>query len=200
MGTPIDKTTMQPFYFMKDPGSLVESGATISYPPGTRNLHHEMEWVIAIGKPGFRVDRSAAGDMIFGYAAGLDMTRRDLQAKAKDLGRPWDVAKNFEQAAVCSEIVPRAETTLGRGRITLQVNGETRQSSDLSMLIWSVDELIADLTRLYHLEPGDLIYTGTPEGVGPVEPGDHLYGKIDGVGEIRLSISGDGQPAQTALQ
>lgn len=188
MGTPIDKSSMQPFYFMKDAGSLVESGATIAYPPATQNLHHEMEWVIAIGQAGFNVDEAQATDMIFGYAAGLDLTRRDLQARARDQSKPWDVAKNFEQGAVCSAIMPRDDNPLTHGRITLQVNGETRQDSDISMLIWNVNELIADLSKLYHLEPGDLIYTGTPEGVSAVLPGDQLHGQIDGVGEIFLTI------------
>ena len=187
MGAPVDKQTMRPFYFFKDPGSIVESGTCIPYPPGTDNLHYEMELVLAIGKPGFRVSESEAGQMVFGYAAGLDLTRRDLQLRARESGKPWDLAKNFENAAVCSEIVP-SETILDSGAISLEVNGLMRQQADLSMLIWSIPELIADLSSFYHLQPGDLIYTGTPEGVGALAPGDRLTGQVEGVGQITLSI------------
>lgn len=192
MGRPVDKSTMSPFYFLKDASTLVESGATVPYPTGTANYHFEMELVVAIGKPGFRVAEADAHELIYGYAAGLDMTRRDLQLVAREQGRPWDLGKNFEQSAVCTEIVPAAGSdVLEQGAIMLQVNGETKQSADLSMLIWNVREIIADLSKFYHLEPGDLIYTGTPEGVGAVKPGDHITGHVDGVGDIALTI---GQP------
>ncbi|MDO8274825.1 MAG: fumarylacetoacetate hydrolase family protein [Serpentinimonas sp.] len=187
MGRPVDKATMSPFYFLKDASTLVHSGATVPYPAGTSNYHYEMELVAAIGKPGFRVSEAEAGGMIYGYAAGLDMTRRDLQLVAREQGRPWDLGKNFEQSAVCSEIVP-TEGVLEHGAIELQVNGQTRQSADLSMLIWNLRELIADLSKFYHLEPGDLIYTGTPEGVGPVQSGDRITGRIEGVGEVVLTV------------
>jgi fumarylpyruvate hydrolase len=192
MGRPVDKATARPFYFTKSPSTLVESGATVPYPAGTENYHYEMELVVAIGGSGFRIDASAARSLIFGYAAGLDMTRRDLQLAARDQGRPWDLGKDFERSAVCSAIA--ANCTLGmldHGAISLQVNGETRQSADLSQLIWNVGELLADLSQFYHLEPGDLIYTGTPDGVGAVRPGDRITGSIDGVGEVALDI---GQP------
>lgn len=192
MGRPVDKATAQPFYFTKSPSALIESGATVPYPPGTANYHYEMELVVAIGAAGFRVAAADAGRMIYGYAAGLDMTRRDLQLVARDQGRPWDLGKDFEQSAVCSELVPSgALGVLARGAITLQVNGATRQSADLGQLIWTIPELLADLSRFYHLEPGDLIFTGTPEGVGAVEPGDRIGGHVEGVGDVELSI---GQP------
>lgn len=187
MGNPVDKTTMCPFYFLKDASALVESGATVPYPTGTNNYHYEMELVVAIGKPGFRVSEADAEAMVFGYAAGLDMTRRDLQLVAREQGRPWDLGKNFERSAVCSEIAP-AKGVIDKGAIALQVNSESRQSSDVSMLIWNIRELITDLSKFYHLEPGDLIYTGTPEGVGTVKPGDVITGQIEGVGEIALTI------------
>ena len=189
MGNPIDKATMRPFYFLKDGCSLVESGATIPYPPGTRNYHFEMELVVAIGAEGFRVAEEDAGRLIYGYAAGLDMTRRDLQQVAREQGRPWDLGKNFERSAVCGEIVPATGLgVLDKGSIVLQVNGETKQRSDLSMMIWNIREIIADLSRFYHLQPGDLIYTGTPEGVGAVQPGERIAGHIAGVGDIELGI------------
>lgn len=189
MGVPVDKANAQPFYFTKAASTLVESGATVPYPTGTSNYHHEMELVVAIGAPGFRVTESDAASLIYGYAAGLDMTRRDLQLVAREQGRPWDLGKDFELSAVCSEIVPMGDLgVLGSGAIRLQVNGEPRQSADLSQLIWSIPELIADLSKFYHLQPGDLIYTGTPEGVGAVKPGDRLAGHIDRVGEITLTI------------
>lgn len=189
MGSPVDKATMSPFYFLKDASTLVESGATVPYPTGTSNYHFEMELVVAIGKPGFRVAEADTDDMIYGYAAGLDMTRRDLQLVAREQGRPWDLGKNFEKSAVCSEIVPAAGLgVLEQGAIYLKVDGETRQTSDLSKLIWNVREIIADLSKFYHLEPGDLIYTGTPEGVGAVRPGDRITGHVDGVGDIALTI------------
>lgn len=189
MGRPVDKATMSPFYFLKDASALVESGATVPYPTGTSNYHYEMELVVVIGKSGFRVAEADAHELIYGYAAGLDMTRRDLQLVARDQGRPWDLGKNFEKSAVCTGIVPATGLgVLEKGAINLQVNGETKQSSDLSMLIWNIREIIADLSKFYHLEPGDLIYTGTPEGVGAVKSGDRITGHIDQVGDIALNI------------
>jgi fumarylpyruvate hydrolase len=189
MGRPVDKTTAKPFYFTKSPSTLVESGATVPYPPGTSNYHFEMELVVAIGAPGFRVTEVDAERLIYGYAAGLDMTRRDLQLVARDQGRPWDLGKDFEHSAVCAEIVPVG--TLGvltAGAIALQVNGESKQESDLDKLIWNIQELLADLSQYYHLQPGDLIYTGTPEGVGAVLAGDVITGQVAGVGEVHLTI------------
>lgn len=181
-----------PFYFNKTPADLVMTGATVPYAPGTQNLHYEMELVIAIGKPAFRVGVDKALDCVWGYACGLDMTRRDLQNTAKQMGRPWDFGKDFENSAVMTPLVPAAEIGHpAQGRIQLSVNGQIKQDSDIKELIWSVPEVIANLSEYYHLQPGDLIYTGTPEGVGAVLPGDLITGKIDGVGEIALTI---GQP------
>ncbi len=192
MGAPVDKSKAQPFYFTKSASSLVESGATVPYPTGTSNYHYEMELVVAIGAPAFRVKAAEAASLIYGYAAGLDMTRRDLQLVAREQGRPWDLGKDFELSAVCSEIVPAGSLgVLDHGAIKLAVNGKERQSADLSQLIWSIPELLADLSKFYHLLPGDLIYTGTPEGVGAVKSGDLISGNIDRVGEVSLAI---GQP------
>ena len=188
MGRPVDKGVERPFYFTKSPQTLVESGATVAYPPETANYHHEMELVVAIGKPGFRVSEGDAAALVYGYACGLDMTRRDLQLIARDKGRPWDLGKDVEQSSVVSEIVPMPGAVLARGALALAVNGQPRQTSDLDKLIWNIRELIADLSRFYHLQPGDLIFTGTPEGVGPVVAGDRLSGRIEGVGEITLSV------------
>jgi fumarylpyruvate hydrolase len=161
----------------------------VPYPPGTKNYHYEMELVAAIGAPAFRVPADRALESVFGYACGLDMTRRDLQSAAKEKQRPWDIGKDVEQSAVLGEIVPAADIGHPRkGRIELRVNGETKQDSDLSLLIHGVPEVVAHLSTFYHLEPGDLIYTGTPEGVGPVKPGDTLEGSIAGVGTIALTI------------
>jgi fumarylpyruvate hydrolase len=187
MGATADREA--PFYFMKASEHCVASGSTVPYPPGTKNYHHEMELVAAIGKEGFRVAETQALDHVFGYACGLDMTRRDLQAAAKDKQRPWDIGKNVEQAAVLGAIAPAAE--IGhptRGRIELRVNGETKQSGDLSLLIHSVAAVVVHLSQYYHLHAGDLIYTGTPAGVGPVKPGDRLEGSIEGVGTIALQL------------
>jgi fumarylpyruvate hydrolase len=179
-----------PFYFMKAGEHYVASGSTVPYPPGTSNYHHEVEMVVAIGKDGFRIPEAQALDHVFGYACGLDMTRRDLQSAAKDKQRPWDIGKNVEQSAVLGEIAPAAE--IGHpssGHIELRVNGQPRQHGDLSDLIHSVAAVIANLSQYYHLHAGDLIYTGTPEGVAAVKPGDRLEGSIEGVGTIALQLS-----------
>jgi len=188
MGRTVDKSVDTPFYFTKSPSTLVESGATVAYPPGTENYHREMELVVALGRPGFSVTEGDAHELIFGYASGLDMTRRDLQLLARDKGRPWDLGKDFEESAVCSEIVPMPGRVLGRAAISLQVNGQTRQHSNIDKLIWGVREIIADLSRFYRLQAGDLIYTGTPEGVAAVLSGDRLSGRIEGVADVALSI------------
>ena len=188
MGRPVDKSVERPFYFTKSLDTVVPSGSTVAYPSGTSNYHHEMELVVVIGKPGFQVPAAQAHELIHGYACGLDMTRRDLQLVARDKGRPWDLGKDVEQSSVCSEIVPMPGVVLHKGAISLAVNGQTRQSSDLDKLIWNIPELIEDLSRFYHLQPGDLIYTGTPEGVGAVVAGDRITGQIEGVGEIELTV------------
>ena len=179
-----------PFFFTKSLSAYLPSGSTIPYPPGTKNFHHEMELVVAIGKPVFEVLTEAAKESIFGYACGLDMTRRDLQTEAKSKGLPWDIAKDVEKSAVLSAIgTVEAIGHPTSGLIELSVNGEIRQSGDLKGLVNSPAELIAYLSNFYHLEPGDLIYTGTPSGVGPVLPGDKIEGRIQGVGTISLTIS-----------
>ncbi len=188
MGKPVDKASERPFYFTKAPQTLVESGATVAYPPETKNYHHEMELVVVIGAPGFRVAGADAHKIIYGYACGLDMTRRDLQLVARDKGRPWDLGKDVEQSSVVSEIVPMPGVVLDKGELALTVNGQPRQTSDLSRLIWNISEIIADLSLFYHLQPGDLIFTGTPEGVGAVVAGDRIEGHIEGVGNITLNV------------
>lgn len=188
MGRPVDKTVERPFYFTKSRDTLVDSGATVAYPPETKNYHFEMEMVVVIGKPGFRVKADDAHELIYGYATGLDMTRRDLQLVARDKGRPWDLGKDVEQSSVCSEVVPMAGVVIDQGEIALEVNGETKQKSDVDKLIWNVREIIADLSLFYHLQPGDLIYTGTPEGVGAVVAGDRITGHVAGVGEVALTV------------
>jgi fumarylpyruvate hydrolase len=188
MARPVDKSVDRPFYFTKAPNTLVESGATVAYPPETQNYHYEMELVLAIGKPGFRVKQSDAAALIYGYACGLDMTRRDLQLVARDKGRPWDLGKDIEQGSVVSEIVPMPDKVIDKGELELKVNGQTRQKSDIDKLIWNIPELLADLSLFYHLQPGDIIFTGTPEGVGPVLPGERIDGRVEGVGEVVLHI------------
>jgi fumarylpyruvate hydrolase len=188
MGKPVDKSAERPFYFTKSPQTLVPSGATVAYPPGTNNYHFEMELVLAVGKAGFRVSADQAHEVIYGYAAGLDMTRRDLQLVARDKGRPWDLGKDIEEGSVCSEIVPMEGVVIESGAIALEVNGATKQSSDVDKLIWNIREIIADLSQFYHLQPGDLIYTGTPEGVGAVVSGDKITGRVDGVAEVALTV------------
>lgn len=187
MGNEVDRAA--PFYFTKSPLAVVESGATVAYAPGTADLHHEMEFVVALGRPGFRVAAEAAMALVFGYAAGLDMTRRDLQAAAKARQRPWDLAKDFEDSAVLAPITPAGDFgVIGDQRIALSVNGAPRQEAKLSDMVWSVPELIADLSRFYHLAPGDLIFTGTPAGVGAVGAGDRIRGEIDGLAPVHLTL------------
>ncbi len=178
-----------PFFFCKPASALVASGSTIPYAPGTSSFHYEMELVIALGAPVFKATPEQAAASIWGYAAGLDMTRRDLQNAAKATGRPWDFGKAFEQSAVITELIPAAE--IGHpaaGAITLAVNGVEKQRGDLSDMIWSTAEVVANLSQYYHLGPGDLIYTGTPDGVGPVQVGDQLEGGIEGVARLALTI------------
>lgn len=188
MGRPVDKSVERPFYFTKAPQTLTLSGATVAYPPETSNYHFEMELVVAIGQAGFRVKAQDAHTLVYGYAAGLDMTRRDLQLAARDKGRPWDLGKDVEQSSVCSAIVPMQGVIIDSGAIALEVNGQTKQSSNVDKLIWNIRELIADLSLFYHLQAGDLIYTGTPEGVGPVVAGDQITGRVEGVAEVALTV------------
>lgn len=188
MGAEVDREA--PFYFTKSPAHLVLSGATVPYPPGTKDFHHEMEFVVAIGAEGFRVAAAEAMGLVFGYAAGLDMTRRDLQAEAKDKRRPWDTGKDFENAAVLGPLTRAAEFGLpGPQAISLTLNGEPVQRAHLADMVWPVAGIIAHLSTLYHLRAGDLIYTGTPAGVGPVAPGDRLHGEVDGLAPVDLTIA-----------
>jgi fumarylpyruvate hydrolase len=178
-----------PFFFTKPADALVSGGAETAYPPATANLHHEMELVVAIGKAGADVSPEAALDHVFGYAAGIDLTRRDLQDEAKAMRRPWDMSKGFDASGPIGEISP--VSVIGHpaaGRIALMVNGEPRQTGDLADQIWPVPNIIAALSRLVTLAPGDLIYTGTPEGVGPLVRGDLVEGTIEGVGLVRTRI------------
>jgi fumarylpyruvate hydrolase len=187
MGVAVDREA--PFYFTKTAEHYVLSGSTVPYPPGTNNYHYELELVAVIGAPAFRVPADLALDCVFGYACGLDMTRRDLQLVAREQRRPWDLGKDFEESAVLTEIIPAKDIGHPQeGRIELRVNGETKQLSDLSMLIHKVPEVVAHLSTFYRLQAGDVIYTGTPEGVGPVKPGDQLAGSIAGVGTVTLNI------------
>lgn len=177
-----------PFYFTKPADAVLVGGADMPYPPATKDLHHEMELVVAIGTGGRDIAESDALTHVWGYCAGLDMTRRDLQNAAKKTGRPWDMGKGFDHSAPMGELVPAQGIDPGRGRIELKVNGQTRQVSDLGQMIWSVPEVIANLSRLVELAPGDLIMTGTPEGVAAVAKGDVLEGSIEGVGTVRTVI------------
>lgn len=182
-----DPSREPPFYFTKPADALVAVGGPIPYPPATANLHHEVELVLALGRPIHRGTPAQAAECVFGQAVGLDLTRRDLQFAARDQGRPWDLGKAFEHSAPVSPLV-RCKIPQQHGAITLEVNGEVRQRGSLDDMIWSAPEVISHLSHYYHLGPGDLIFTGTPEGVGPVLPGDHLIGRIEKVGELDVTI------------
>lgn len=178
-----------PFFFMKPADAVVAGGGGIGYPLATANLHYEMELVVAIGKTGANIGKDRADDHIWGYGVGIDLTRRDLQVNAKNMGRPWDAGKGFDQSAPISAL--HAASVIGHpqaGRIWLEVNGQIKQDSDISRLIWSVPEVVEHLSGLFILQPGDLIYTGTPAGVGPVVAGDKLSGGVDGVDTITIEI------------
>lgn len=178
-----------PCFFMK-PADAATTSAQVPYPPGTSNYHYEVELVLAIGKAGRNIPAQEAPGYIFGYAVGLDMTRRDLQMASGGLGHPWDTGKGFDYSAPVSAIHPVTEVGhIDHGRISLQVNGETRQDSDLSDQIWKNHEIVAALSRLYLLQPGDLIFTGTPAGVGPVLPGDRLIASIEKLGSLEVVIT-----------
>ncbi|MFO7759160.1 MAG: fumarylacetoacetate hydrolase family protein [Roseovarius sp.] len=188
MGNEVDREA--PFYFTKSAHTICPSGAEIAYPLGTEDCHYEMELVVALGAPAFRVAEADAMEAVLGYACGIDLTRRDLQAGAKDKRRPWDLGKDFEDSAIIGAITRgQAFGAIGDQAIRLSVDGAVRQDAILSDMIWSVPEVIADLSRYYHLMPGDLIYTGTPAGVGPVGPGNVLLGEIDGLTPLHLTIT-----------
>jgi fumarylpyruvate hydrolase len=179
-----------PFFFTKPADALVPGGGTVPYPPATADLHHEVELVVALGKGGANIAAAQALEHVFGYAVGIDLTRRDLQGEAKELRRPWDMAKAFDRSAPVSALRPAAR--IGHPEcnpIRLAVNGEVRQESTLAHHIWSVAETIAHLSGLVELAPGDLIFMGTPEGVAAVGRGDVLEASIEGVGELRVTIA-----------
>lgn len=177
-----------PFFFSKPADAIVQSGATLDFPTLTDDLHHEIELVVALGRGGSDIAVSDGLEHVYGYTVGLDMTKRDLQAAAKKLGRPWDLAKGFDESAPCGTIrTVDAVGHPGSGSIQLHVNGEERQAGDLAQQIWSVAEVISQLSRYVRLQPGDLIMTGTPAGVTRVAPGDQLVGSIEGVGEVRVT-------------
>lgn len=187
MGNDPDRTP--PVFFCKPADAIVPSGAKIPYPMRTSDLHHEIELVVAIGKAGENISADEALDHVFGYAVGIDLTRRDLQKVAKDRGQPWDSAKAFDHSAPLSPLHPAS--VLGHpqsGRIWLSVNDEIRQDADLNALIWSVPECLAELSTYFALAPGDLVFTGTPEGVGPVAAGDRLHGGIEKIDEIDILV------------
>jgi fumarylpyruvate hydrolase len=177
-----------PFFFCKPADALVADGSTIPYPPQTKDLQHEVELVVAIGKGGSDIARDQALSHVFGYGVGIDFTRRDLQQEAKDKKRPWDWGKGFDNSAPCS-VLRKAGAHPASGRIHLMVNGQTRQDGDLSQLIWPVADVIAFISQSMALAAGDLIYTGTPAGVGPVSPGDVLTAMVEGVGSLTITIA-----------
>lgn len=179
-----------PFFFTKPRDAIVAEGGDMPYPPATENLHYEMELVVAIGTGGKNIAEADALKHVFGYGAGLDMTRRDIQGVAKKMGRPWDMGKGFDHSAPCSAL--RSATDIGHpdnGAIWLKVNGTLKQAGDLSQQIWSVPETVSFLSGLVELAPGDLIYTGTPAGVGPVVAGDRMEGHIDEIGDIVVTVT-----------
>jgi fumarylpyruvate hydrolase len=178
-----------PFFFTKPADAVVDSGATIPYPALTQNLHHEIELVAAIGRGGLRITRDAALDHVWGYGVGVDLTRRDLQDVAKKAARPWDWAKGFDQSAPCGPLAPAAATQHPqKGRIWLAVNGEVKQHGDLAELIWPIADIVAICSEAVELQPGDLIFTGTPAGVGAVVAGDRVSGGVDGIGTVEFTL------------
>jgi fumarylpyruvate hydrolase len=177
-----------PFYFQKNPDNIVVDGR-FPYPPATGNVHHELELVVALKSGGVNIKAADAMSHVFGYAAGIDMTRRDLQDVAKKLARPWEVAKAFEYSAPITAIVPAQHVeTISKGAIWLEINGVRKQTGDLSQMIWDVPHQIEFLSTLFELKPGDLIFTGTPSGVGAVKRGDKLKGHVDGVGDLEVIV------------
>jgi fumarylpyruvate hydrolase len=179
-----------PFFFLKPADTVVDDGATIPYPPETKNFHYEIELVVAIGEGGSDIPVDRALDHVWGYGVGIDLTRRDLQLQAREQGRPWDWGKGFDRSAPIAPL--RAVSEIGHpktGRIWLAVNGQVKQDSDISKLIWPVADIISVCSHSMALKPGDIIMTGTPEGVGPVQRGEVMTGGIDGLGEIKISVA-----------
>ena len=185
-----DPNREPPFFFTKPADAVVPADGAVPYPPATQDLHHEVELVVALGAGGADIAAEAALNLVWGYGVGLDLTRRDLQALAKDAGRPWDMAKGFDASAPCSPLVPAASFKHPQdARIWLEVNGALRQEGNLNEMIWPIADVISLLSRLVTLAPGDLIYTGTPAGVAALTPGDRVRGGVDGVTEFELSIA-----------
>jgi fumarylpyruvate hydrolase len=185
----MDPAKEPPFFFTKPADAIVHDGADVPYPPRTANLHHEIELVVAIGKAGRNVPVEYALEHVYGYAVGNDFTRRDLQKAARDAGRPWDTAKGFDHSAAITAIQPAEKIGHPKsGKIWLTVNGEKRQDADIADMIWDVPGVIAELSTLWELQAGDLIYTGTPAGVGPVVPGDSVVGAVEGIATLRNTI------------
>jgi fumarylpyruvate hydrolase len=176
-----------PFFFAKPADAVVPPGGRVPYPSETANLHHEIELVVAIGRPGENVSADAAPGLVFGYAVGVDLTRRDLQAAARDKGAPWEAAKGFDASGPISAIRP-ASGPPPQGAIRLSVNGQTRQNAAMADMIWNVPEIIAEASKLWRLAPGDLIFTGTPEGVGPLVRGDTVDGEAEDVGALNFTV------------
>ena len=179
-----------PFFFAKPADSIVPNGGDVAYPVATKNLHPEIELVVALGQGGWNIPVADANDCIYGYGVGLDLTRRDMQGVAKDMGRPWDLSKGFDNAAPMTAIRPVSDTgILETGAITLTVNGAPRQKGDLADMIWNVPETINYLSGLIELKPGDLIFTGTPEGFAAIERGDVLVGNVDGLDYLHVTMT-----------
>jgi fumarylpyruvate hydrolase len=179
-----------PFFFMKPADAIVQNGATIPFPKMTKDLHHEIEMIVAIGKGGADIPVEKALDHVFGYGVGLDMTRRDLQGEAKKMGRPWEMGKAFDDSAPCTALKPVSMVGHpAKGAIWLKVNGQVKQKGDLNEMIWNVPETISYLSKLITLRPGDIIMSGTPAGVGPVKAGDKLEGHVDGVGDLTITYA-----------
>ena len=194
-----DPNREPPFFFQKPSDAVVASGSTLPYPAMTKDLHHEIELVVAIGKGGTNIPVAKALDHVFGYGVGLDMTRRDLQQQAKDLKRPWEMGKSFDQSCPVTPLVPAAKIGHpNKGAIWVKVNGEAKQSGDLNQQIWRVEETIAYLSQFVALEPGDLILNGTPAGVGPCKAGDKLEGHVDGVGDLVITYAAEGAARKAA--
>lgn len=188
MGNEVDREA--PFYFTKSAANAILTGATVPYPLGTSDFHHEMELAVAIGAPLFRATPEEARTAVYGYGCALDMTRRDLQGQAKDKRRPWDLGKDLEQGTVFAPLTRSADWDGPAGkRIWLSVDGEIRQDASLDEMIWSVEDILCHLSRYYHLRPGDLILTGTPAGVGAVTAGQSMTGGIDGLSQVELTLS-----------
>ena len=178
-----------PFFFAKPPDALVPNGGTVPYPPLTKDLHFEVELVVALKGGGRNIDSKTANDLIYGYGVGIDLTRRDLQIASRDVKRPWEIGKHFDASAPCGPLKPASEIGHpSKGRIHLKVNGEVKQDGDLAQMIWNVPETISKLSEQVALEAGDIIFTGTPAGVGALKPGDKIECEVAGVGKLTVTM------------